>query len=248
MPHVPGHTTNQPFSGVLPSDKPSARKSNASFINQLTNLFKTNLQSQLKANKNLFDAYRTADQELDALSLTNFIPGGQSTFGLPYPDPDREPIIRSVLERILQDTSNISPFSSIEDLTQKIMEGLTMQSGAPGTIGRTPGQPSMPFSTPMIDGRTTPVKTRSASGVPGTAAYQKDQRLQDPRLDAFMMAGMRPGDTFSNSPLPPQLMNPNLGSVPFGQNTAMSPQEFANFVSKTQGLKDQSRQTYTPGM
>ena len=235
MPHVPGHTTNQPFSGVLPSDKPSARKSNASFINQLTNLFKTNLQSQLKANKNLFDAYRTADQELDALSLTNFIPGGQSTFGLPYPDPDREPIIRSVLERILQDTSNISPFSSIEDLTQKIMEGLTMQSGAPGTIGSTPGQPSMPLPTPT-------------SGVPGTAAYQKDQRLQDPRLDAFMMAGMRPGDTFSNSPLPPQLMNPNLGSVPFGQNTAMSPQEFANFVSKTQGLKDQSRQTYTPGM
>ena len=235
MPHIPGHTTNQPFSGVLPSDKPSARKSNASFINQLTNLFKTNLQSQLKANKNLFDAYRTADQELDALSLTNFIPGGQSTFGLPYPDPDKEPIIRSVLERILQDTSNISPFSSIEDLTQKIMEGLTMQSGAPGTIGRTPGQPSMPLPTPT-------------SGVPGTAAYQKDQRLQDPRLNASMMAGMRPGDTFSNSPLPPQLMNPNLGSVPFGQNTAMSPQEFANFVSKTQGLKDQSRQTYTPGM
>ena len=203
MPHVPGHTTNQPFSGVLPSDKPSARKSNASFINQLTNLFKTNLQSQLKANKNLFDAFRTADQELDALSFTNFIPGGQSTFGLPYPDPDKEPIIRSVLERILQDTSNISPFSSIEDLTQKVMEGLIAQSGAPATIGQPSfaGPPMNPSSSlpnrnpsfdlgppPIVSPQQfpsfTPMSDPIAKFGPGRQPVQKTKQIQ-PRPQTY---------------------------------------------------------------
>jgi len=146
MPHVPGHTTNQPPSGyqqvfedgrykqVLPSDKPSARKSNASFINELTNLFKKSLQSQLQSNQNLFDAYRIADQELDALSFTNFIPGGQSTFGLPYSNPNREPILKSAFSNIFQ----------------KMMEGLAMQSGAPGMIEQQ-ASPSLPNRNPYFD-------------------------------------------------------------------------------------------------
>jgi len=234
MPHRRGHAANEPFTGVLPSDKnPATTPTSNSLMNQLTNMFRTALAETIQANKDLFTQYQAVDQALEERTpetLRRVLPFGNTTFGVPYPpSSSQSPFVTGTGNA----SATLSP--AIQNLFQKIMQGLTMQSGVPGTIRTTPGQPSMPLPTPT-------------SGVPGTAAYQKDQRLQDPRLDASMMAGMRPGDTFSNSPLPPQLMNPNLGSVPFGQNTAMSPQEFANFVSKTQGLKDQSRQTYTPGM
>ena len=224
MPHTPGHVdVKNPDVNITNIPSPDFLK----MFGELSNKTSSN---------------QTQTQAIDRNFMDNFLLRNRQ--GAMLPATFLDALVDRIMERVqseggpmnesLQNLMNIIGSRTGKPM-DAIMQGLTMQSGVPGTIG----QPS-PTGPPSPPGPT--------SGVPGTAAYQKAQRLQDPRLDASMMAGMRPGDTFSNSPLPPQLMNPNLGSVPFGQNTAMSPQEFSNFITKTQNLKEQARQTYTPGM
>jgi|3_EtaG_2_1085321.scaffolds.fasta_scaffold71890_2 hypothetical protein len=239
MPHVPGHVVNQPPSGyqqvfedgryrqVLPSDKPSARKSNASFINQLTNLFKKSLQSQVKTNNNLFDAFRIADQELDDLTLPDFMkamPGGQGTFGMPY--LDREPVLkdslRSILDKILQDTSNVSPFySGLDDLAQKVMEGLQMQ----GQGLQMQGQAMNPLN-PMSNAQQPTINL----GQTYTAPTQPN--------------------TFAPPPTPPQGLPPNVLDRHPRPHTFPTIKPHQRIIPKKQinRMPTSAQQSYTPGM